>query len=132
MTQPRYTMGVSPEIIKFGSYKNYNYYICDFGTHPTAYVEIPRRNKLYKKDYDEIYVKVHGGITYSENILPLLIKGGWFIGWDYCHYGDYNAFMPFKEGKKWTTEEIIKECKNVINQVRTQEKWYAKWLKLKR
>ena len=48
---------------------------------------------------------------------------GWFIGWDYAHCGDYCGYeetMPESirtYGKKWTTEEIIKECENAIEQI---------------
>ena len=47
----------------------------------------------------------------------------WFIGWDYAHCGDYcgyEEYMPesiITYGKKWTTEEIIEECKNAIDQI---------------
>ena len=52
---------------------------------------------------------------------------GWFIGWDYAHYGDYAGYeekLP-KElqtgGKKWTTEEIFKEVKSVCYQLQKTE-----------
>ena len=109
-------------------YKNYNYYVLNLGTHPTAYIEIPKENKLYRKSYDEIYkigcdIDVHGGLTYSNNELMGVKSENWFIGWDYAHYGDYYGYeetMPESirtYGKKWTTEEIIEECKNAIDQI---------------
>lgn len=44
------------------------------GTHPTAYIEIPKTNNLFGKSYDEIYdigidIDVHGGLTYSNDTL---------------------------------------------------------------
>ena len=109
-------------------YKNYNYYVLNLGTHPTAYIEIPKENKLYRKSYDEIYkigcdIDVHGGLTYSNNELMGVKSENWFIGWDYAHCGDYCGYeecMPESirtYGKKWTTEEIIEECKNAIDQI---------------
>lgn len=73
--------------------------------------------------YDDIDISCHGGVTYSEPILKTVDKKGWFIGWDYAHCGDYINYGDtslnnlFSDDKKWTTEEIVEECKNVINQI---------------
>ena len=116
------------ELLCKGKYKNYNYYVLNLGTHPTAYIEIPKENKLYRKSYDEIYkigcdIDVHGGLTYSNNELMGVKSENWFIGWDYAHCGDYCGYEEYMSesirtyGKKWTTEEIIEECKNAIDQI---------------
>ena len=116
------------ELLCKDKYKNYNYYVLNLGTHPTAYIEIPKENKLYRKSYNEIYeigcdIDVHGGLTYSDNELMGVKSENWFIGWDYAHCGDYCGYeecMPKSirtYGKKWTTEEIIEECKNAIDQI---------------
>ncbi len=73
-------------------YKNYNYYILSLGTHPTAYIEIKNNSKFFKKEYEQINLNVHGGLTYSNNYLYLNENtkiNGWFIGWDYAHAFDY-------------------------------------------
>lgn len=94
------------ELLFDEEYKGYHYYILNLGTHPTAYVEITKGNKLFGKTYDEIYeddidIEVHGGLTYSR---------------DYMGYDD--LFSQFAiGGYKWTTQEIIKECENVIEQI---------------
>jgi hypothetical protein len=90
------------ELLCKDKYKNYNYYVLNLGTHPTAYIEIPKENKLYRKSYDEIYkigcdIDVHGG--------------------DYCGYEENMPESIRVYGKKWTTEEIIEECKNAIGQI---------------
>lgn len=116
------------ELLCKGKYENYNYYVLNLGTHPTAYIEIPKEDKLYGKSYDEIYrigcdIDVNGGLTYSDNELMGISSNNWFIGWDYAHYGDYCGYeetMPESirtYGKKWTTEEIIEECENAISQI---------------
>lgn len=116
------------ELLCKEKYKNYNYYVLNLGTHPTAYIEIPKEDKLYGKSYDEIYrigcdIDVNGGLTYSDNELMGISSDNWFIGWDYAHCGDYCGYeetMPESirtYGKKWTTKEIIEECKNVIDQI---------------
>ena len=116
------------ELLCKDKYKNYNYYVLNLGTHPTAYIEILKENKLYRKSYNEIYeigcdIDIHGGLTYSDNELMGVKSENWFIGWDYAHCGDYCGYeecMPKSirtYGKKWTTEEIIEECKNAIDQI---------------
>ncbi len=116
------------ELLCKDKYKNYNYYVLNLGTHPTAYIEISKEDKLYGKSYDEIYrmgcdIDVNGGLTYSDNELIGIKSENWFIGWDYAHCNDYCGYeedMPESirtYGKKWTTEEIVEECKNAIDQI---------------
>lgn len=111
------------ELLYTEKYKNYQYYILNLGTHPTAYVEISKGHKLYNKNYNDININVHGGLTYSDNELMGISSNNWYIGWDYAHCNDYcgcEEYMPENirtYGKKWTTEEIIEECKNVIEQI---------------
>lgn len=123
MKQMEYSSERKREILFEGKYRDYQFYILNLGTHPTAYVEIPKENKLYEKDYDEIDIVVHGGLTYSEDYLTGIKKNSWFIGWDYAHFGDYIYYqvkLPVDFSmydKKWTTEEIFEEVKDVINQI---------------
>lgn len=111
------------EVLADGKYKDYQFYILNLGTHPTAYVEIPINNKLYGKNYDDIDICCHYGLTYSRSYLNLIKDNSWFIGWDYAHCDDYTGYeMNFPElirtgGKKWTTEEILQEVFYVINQI---------------
>lgn len=111
------------ELLYAGSYKKYHFYVMSLGTHPTAYVEIPETNKLYNIDYMDIDINVHGGLTFSDKKLYIsddVFIDSYFIGWDYAHYGDYFIFDN-EYTKKWTTEEIIKDCKKVIDQVKKIE-----------
>lgn len=117
------------ELLHFDKYKGYNYYILNLGTHPTAYVEIPEGHILHGMSYNEIYeegydIDVHGGLTYSNSYLMGIETVNWFIGWDYAHAGDYIGFYRdyfnsqlLEPEKKWTTEEIIKECEYAIDQI---------------
>ena len=109
------------EILYEGEYLGYNFRVVSFGAWPCAYVRIPKGHPLYGVDYDKIndenVVAVHGGFTYSrrqEGELP-----GWWIGWDYCHHGDYNGLLSRSRGKKWTTEEMVNECKLAISDLHT-------------
>lgn len=120
------------ELLGKGKYLDYNYYILNLGTYPTAYVEIPKNHKYYLKDFYEIDIDVHGGITYSDNYLFIneneKITNCWFIGWDYAHLGDYDGcemIMPEEfrvGGKKWTTMEILQDVRSVCKQLKESEK----------
>ena len=130
------------KILANGKYKGYVYWILNLGTHPTAYVEVPRGHELWFNDYDECPVECpvecHYGLTYSENYLHDCNHGEWTIGWDYAHADDFtgydlrfSALMPECEIemmkkrnetlKKWTTKEIFQEVKSVINQLKEME-----------
>ena len=119
---------IKPEILCEGKYKDYQFYILNLGTHPTAYVEIPRESKLFGKGYNEIYdmgidIDVHGGLTYADSYLRNIKYDTWFIGWDYAHCTDYCGYdARFGEelnrhSKKWTTEEIFEDVANAIEQL---------------
>lgn len=126
------------ELLHTDKYKNYKYYILNLGTHPTAYIVIPKGHKLHGQDYDDIYdicdIDVHGGLTYSDNELMHVKSENWFIGWDYAHAGDYMGYYEdfnnwgistinsLRDDKKWTTEEIVKDCEKAIDQIIDIEK----------
>ena len=134
MKEMKYYKDRKIEVLATGYCLGLLYFILNLGTHPTAYIKIPKGHKLYNKDYDDIYkevdIDVHGGLTYSSNHLWISESQkieGWFIGWDYAHYGDYVGYEEIfsKElrtgGKKWTTEEIFKEFKEVCYQINKEE-----------
>ena len=87
-------------------------YIINLGKFPVAYIKLPNTHPWYGKDYNELPdFPVNGGLTYSEPILYLAhnyrIGGGWFLGWDYGHIGDYTAFAPNEEDHKYNIKEIF-------------------------
>ena len=112
------------KILDSGEYEGYKYYIVSLGTHPCAYVEIPKGHKYHGKVDEDAYdldVDVHGGITFGDFGLKGVSRH-YMIGWDYMHWQDYfftkYAFEPVSKGKKWTTEEILEDVKSVIHQVK--------------
>lgn len=96
-----------------GEYRGYHYYVLSFGTHPCAYVDIGDTG------VDINAIECHGGITYSREYLATVEHESGFIGWDYAHCYDYNGDIPEMTAhcKKWTTAEIVDECKSVIDQI---------------
>jgi hypothetical protein len=116
------------EILAHDVIDGFEFYITSLGTHPCAYVRIPPTNHISKIaislfDLSGI-IYCHGGVTWFENHLPdrkTYIDGMW-LGWDYAHAGDYCGYgWNDTDFKKWTTEEIFEEVKDVIAQVKKYE-----------
>lgn len=110
-----------PEQIANGEYKGFNYYVLNLGTHPCAYIDVTE-TKLKNTDYDSIDIECHGGLTYASEHLRTVDKEGWFVGWDYAHAGDFAGYdLKYPSigypGRMWTTQEIVDECKEVIDQL---------------
>lgn len=112
-----------PKILENEIYKGYEYYITTLGSHPCCYVLLPKGHKYYGKFYNDIPIKCHYGLTYSENELLDVVKNDeWVIGWDYAHTGDFISFgLKFVEadeyGHKHTLEELRNDVYEVINQL---------------
>lgn len=117
-------------ILADGVYRNHQYVVKSLGTHPTAYVCLNPDDSMYLEaeksnpecGYDDFPVDCHGGLTYFSDVLIVedrKISGLW-IGWDYLHHNDYlggRYLNTFGFSKKWTTREMIDECKRVIDQI---------------
>lgn len=127
MEQPIYKVVYQySHLLACGEYKGLKYAVVDYATHPCGYVESPAW-KMGIENYD--FISAHGGINYDDCLdhvkdLPEDFKDIKFIGWDYGHLGDYLPYyddLPddniFKNGKKYTTEEIVADCHDVINQI---------------
>ena len=131
----KYSSKRKRELLYREKFVNYEIFVMNLGTHPTAYIKVPETHPFYGKDDNEVEIEgieVHGGITYCDDHLFISDTeevNGWFIGWDYAHAGDFfkTDYEPLIRGfqrddKKWTTEEIIAECLIVIAQLRVIEK----------
>ena len=110
-----------PQQIAKGNYNGFDYYVLNLGTHPCAYIDVTD-TKLKNTEYSNIDIDCHGGLTYSREYLTTVDKKGWFIGWDYAHYCDFagyhlNSPAMSLPGKMWTTQEIVSECKKVIDRL---------------
>lgn len=117
-----------PIVLMDDYYKGYRFFILNLGTHPCAYVVLPEGHEFHGESYDDIPIGCHYGLTYSEDYLnvygvPKYLKkqNVWIIGWDYAHSGDYYSGMyslgKAIKDKKWSTEEIFEEIKDVIEQL---------------
>lgn len=104
-----------------GQEGQYKWMVISLGIHPCAYVCIPKDHPFYDKDYWDIddRIQVHGGLTFSGKIRGC---DDFCFGWDYGHVGDFTCYSiePIGE-KRWTTQEIVDECLNVIKQFQSYE-----------
>lgn len=116
-------------ILATGEHGGVKFYICSInGTHPTAYLRIPKNKPLWYVDYGDCdeYIDVHGGFTYARSHLLGVENDdeSWFIGWDYAHHGDFAGYYLRTPNDylathchKWTTDEIIEECEKACEEV---------------
>lgn len=79
--------------------------------HLCGYVFLDESNDLYGKDYFDIDVDVHGGLTFSGEF-----EGGWLIGFDCGHYEDLVPGISFV-GTYRDINYVKSECENLAEQV---------------
>lgn len=129
MKEMVYTERHSPIVLDRGLYNDYEYLIISFGTHPCAYVRVPKTHPYYYRGYDYCDIVCHGGLTYSNNSVIIddgMLGRDWWLGWDYAHCNDFRGDMPKEmfvfDYKKYTTEEMKQDCIDVIEQLIEIEK----------
>ena len=108
---------IPPVRLADGVYRGVPFYVLSLGTHPCAYVDIA---PLGLHAINERDIDCHGGITYHRDYLTTVDHEGNFLGWDYAHCMDYSGDLQFLDlgySKRWTTKEMVAECKNVIDQI---------------
>lgn len=103
------------KVLAKGTYKGHDVIAVSLGSHPCCYIRINEDEKCYGKDYNDIMIDCHGGLTFSDSIEkehPFFTKGYW-VGWDFAHLGD--AFSTLFNGKHWTTYELIEELREAVD-----------------
>ncbi len=97
--------------------------------HRCGYARIPKGHPWHGKQYDEIEVDVHGGLTFAEADVPC-DKGGadnaYWVGFDCAHYGDASdPTLPGRplpdilgiHGVVRTQGYVEKECRALCDQI---------------
>lgn len=75
-----------------------------------GYVRIPEGHKYYNKIYDDIDVKVHGGLTFSEHFEGSeIFSDGYWVGFDTVHLGD--------NLRNWSREKVFDETVKLFKQI---------------
>lgn len=107
-------------------YRGYEFAVMNLGTHPCCYIKLPKGHKYENVHYNNIPLDVHGELTYSESYLAVAVvdgkrikeETGYWIGWDYAHWGDYLGYDPEPNGEHiYTTEELEMDCRDAIDQL---------------
>lgn len=124
MKQMVYSNRHKADRLHSGVHRGIDFVILSLGSHPTAYVRIPETHEWYKKDYMDIDIDCHGGLTFASTGVSkdVKTKDGWWVGWDYAHDGDFSGYgTPWGTAydKKYSTEEIFRDVKEVIEQVKS-------------
>jgi len=88
-----------------------------------GYVLINSDNNLFGLDYDEISYRIdfipHGGLTYSDEF-----EGGWLVGFDCSHAGDYCPNLPvnYGGGIYRNLEFVRNECNELAKSISKHSK----------
>ena len=80
----------------------------------TGYVGVPKDHIAYGKNYLDIDVRVHGGLTFGD-FSEILGEGYYWLGFDTAHAGDKTR--PTEEGYEWTGEEVMNEVEKLAEQI---------------
>ena len=117
----------NPEIIARGTYMGMQYVVANIGPRPCAYVICPKEFlDRFTDEYGQLNcdINVHGGVTYVGEIGHLKAcvgLKGYCFGWDYGHIGDWDGSYSNESNElyhlvKYTTEMLVKDCKDAIEQ----------------
>lgn len=122
------------EILAEGTHGEYKYIVMSHSIYPAVYIDLPLRDgyKYLRSDIDTLaaldrVVDVHGGWNYACDFLDTgekELRYGLYVGWIYNTDDDFIAGEPFsnhKDGKKWTTAELIEEAKTAIRELIAHE-----------
>lgn len=81
-----------------------------------GYAVVFKGHPAYGKDYLDIDVYVHGGLTYTDSVnssnwdgLTEEMKDGWIVGFDTCHINDTQS--------NWSKKQVLKETENLKEQL---------------
>jgi len=82
-------------------------------THRCGYVGIPKDHIAYDKNYNDLLIEVHGGLTYGE----VEDDGLCWFGFDCIHAGDKGVgLLSNLKGHFWTLEEVVEETEKMAKQ----------------
>lgn len=112
------------EVLALGVYHGFQYAVLNIeGRHPCGYVNISGHVQDLEDSESEWKfarfnkIECHGGVSYAEPDLYPFYEGGFWIGWDYSHFGDFDSRISGHEGMKYSTDRVASECRTVIGQI---------------
>jgi hypothetical protein len=105
-------------ILADGEYNEHEFKIISYGTHPCCYIKLNPDEKYYGKSDDDILLPCHGGVTFAKMTQDDdRFENGFWIGWDYAHFGD--AFGEKMPGRMYTTQTLLAHTKAAIDELNT-------------
>jgi hypothetical protein len=102
--------------------------------HRCGYVRVPKGHPWHGKDYDDLEVNIHGGLSFAENDVPYdkgVADDAYWLGFDCAHSGDapdpklggklseFAHLFPFNLMSVRTQEYVENECKSLCEQAAT-------------
>jgi hypothetical protein len=98
--------------------------------HLCGYVTLTTDNECFGKEYDDIPVSCHGGLTYASNQGP-----NWVIGFDCAHYDDLQPFYTdqdiYGDNRVYKDMEFVtEECESICEQISEKSKAHKRTKKL--
>jgi len=101
------------------------------GGHLCGYVTLTPDNDFFGKDYDNISVSCHGGLTYASE------EGSyWVIGFDCAHFDDLQPFyidkeIIYGENRVYRDMEFVtEECESICEQISEKSKAHKRAKKI--
>lgn len=95
--------------------------------HLCGYVALPKGHPCYGKDYDDIGVEVHGGLTFArEGDGKDWAKGYWWLGFDCAHAWDLVPQMVELIGRELWEHETYRNFAYVRAQIKSLAEQLAK------
>jgi len=86
-----------------------------------GYVGIPKTHTLHGKGYDDLDIRVHGGLTYADDCDEDWGGGLWWFGFDCSHGGDLVPKLMLtmlEQGYDYERTEVYRTWEYVENEVR--------------
>jgi hypothetical protein len=98
--------------------------------HLCGYVTLTTDNDFFGKNYDNIPVSCHGGLTYASEE-----GSNWVIGFDCAHYEDLQPFYTDQSiyagtGTYKNMEYVTDECESICEQIAEKSKSHKRSKKL--
>jgi hypothetical protein len=84
--------------------------------HWCGYVRVSEGHPWHGRDYPNLDVDVHGGLTYSNAAYPGGEFDGWWFGFDCAHGGDLTPKYP-SDGVYRDFEYVKAECESLAKQL---------------